>query len=411
MTTIVLGAGQMAEVMGAGDTVLVQGCSGASDLLAREVIDAGDTLGAVTFTGIQVPGYNRASWLANPGCRFVTYFMTPELKAAGTQTTFLPLNYGDILRRLRHMRIDAAVFSVSPPDENGLCSFGPTVDFLAELWPQIPRRIAQVNPLLPRTAGPTGIPFKDIGFVVEAETPIAEAPDPPADAISITIAGHLADHVGDGATLQVGLGKLPGAILRSLRDRRSLHIHSGLIGDAVLELLECGTIDSGDQIVAGVAIGSRRLYDALPESGIVFRPVSHTHAIEVIARIPCFVAINSALEVDLYGQAYAEVGPVGWSSGSGGAGDFARGALAAGGLRIVTLPSQAKGCSRIVAPGAGRGPVSLGRADIDIVVTEHGAADLRGKDHDARAAALVAVAAPEHREPLARAWRDGPARF
>ncbi|MFC3713013.1 acetyl-CoA hydrolase/transferase family protein [Sphingoaurantiacus capsulatus] len=411
MIRFVPGDHRLAALLADASTVLVQGCTGASDLLAAEVMSAGDAIGAVGFTGIQLPGVNRASWLANPRCRFTTYFMTPELKAAGAQVVFLPINYSAILDRLRRTKIDAAIFQVSPPDATGLCSFGPTVDFLAELWPQVGVRIAQINPNLPRTAGPTGIPLREIHYAVEAATPIVEAPDPAPDPVSTAIAAHLAPFVGDGATLQAGLGKLPGTILRSLADRRRLRVHSGLIGDGVLDLLEAGAIEGGAHITAGVAVGSTRLYDALPGSGIVFRPVSYTHALPVLAALPNFVAINSALDVDLFGQAYAEVGPGGWASGTGGAGDFARGALAAGGLRVVTLPSTAKGSSRIIVPGAGRGPVSLGRADIDIVVTEHGAADLRGRSYDDRAAALITIAAPDHREELARAWRDEPGRF
>lgn len=403
--------GELAGLLDDGDTILVQGCSAASDLLASQIVAAGDALGALTFTGIQVPGYNRASWLANARCRFVTFFMTPELRAAGDQVTFLPFGYGAIGDHLRASRIDAAIFSVAPPDENGMCSFGPTVDFLPDLWPSIGKRIAQINPLLPRTSGAPGIPYREIDIAVEAETAVEEMTTPAPDATSGAIARHTGAFIPDGATLQTGLGKLPGAILQSLGDRRGLRIHSGLIGDGVLDLIEKGAIDTGAHIHAGVAIGSRRLYAALPDSGIQFRPVSYTHSPSILSSLPGLVAINSAMAVDLYGQGYAEVGPRGWESGTGGVGDFARGALAAKGLRIVILPATAKGGSRLVPPGAGAGPVSLSRADIDIVVTEFGSADLRGRDHNGRAAALIAIAAPEFQEDLARAWRDGPGHF
>ncbi len=396
----------LSAVLPAGGRTLVQGCSAESILLAQATAAAGDALGAMTLTGIQVPGINRYGWLPNEKCRFETFFMTPELRTAGDAVTFLPFCYADILAHLRSTRIDAALFSVSPPDANGLCSFGPTVDFLAELWPEIPRRIAHINPLLPVTAGPTGIPFDAIHAFIEGDATLPEAPDTGADPISLAIAGHVAALIDDGATIQTGLGKLPGAMLRMLVDRRDLRIHSGLIGDAVLELLDSGAIAEGSHITTGVAIGTRRLYDALPASKIRFCPVSYTHDPAVLARIAGFVTVNGAMEVDLYGQAFAEMGQTGWNSGTGGASDFARGAWAAGGLRIVVLPSTGKAASRIVAPGAGRGPVSLGRMEIDIAVTEHGAADLRGLTHDARAAGLIAIAAPDCREALARAWCD-----
>ena len=410
MTPRRISVDNLSDVLPAGATVLVQGCSGQSDLLADAVQIAGERLGAMRATGIQVPGLNRRSWLPGPAARFTTFFITPELKAAGDAVTFLPFCYADILAHLRAAPIDAALFSVSPPDEHGLCSFGPTVDFLAELWPTIPLRIAHINSALPRTDGP-GIPLNKIQAVIEAEAPLPEAGPVGTDAASTAIAAACAAFIGDGATVQTGLGRLPGAILRALTDRRRLRIHSGLIGDPVLDLLETGAINQGSDVTTGVAIGTRRLYDALPASGIRFRPVSHTHDPAVLAAIAGFVTVNSASEVDLFGQAYAEVSGTGWASGPGGASDFARGARLGGGLRIVALPATAKGKTRIAPAGAGRGPVSLPRIDVDIVVTEFGAADLRNLDHDARATSIIAVAADDYREDLARSWRNGPATF
>lgn len=390
--------------------VLVQGCTGASALLAEATEAAGERLGALRFTGIRVPGFNRHTWLPNAQSRFETFFMTPQLAARREQVEFLPLCYADILRRLNSVPLDAAIFSVSPPDANGECSFGPTVDFLAELWPKIPRRIAHINPLMPRVEGPT-IPLTAFTAFAEAPEPLGTMAEEGVDSRTSAIAAHVAGFIGDGATIQTGLGKLPGAILRALKERRGLKLHSGLIGDAALDLLEAGAIAHGPDITAGVAIGTGRLYEALPASGIRFRPVSHTHSAQVIAALPKFVAINSVMSVDLYGQGYSEAAGRGWNSGTGGATDFARGALAGGGLRIVALPASAGSASRILPAGEGLGPVTLARTDIDIVVTEHGAADLRQISHDARAAALIEIAAPEHREPLARAWRDGPGSY
>ncbi len=401
-------ADQIAAVLPTRGTVLVGGCSAASALLADAVVAAGEEIGALTFTGIVLPGLNRATWLANARCRFETFFMTPELRAGGEAVTFLPLPYTDILARWRRDPPDAALFSVAPPDEDGVCSFGPTVDFLAELWPLIPRRIVHLNPLLPRTKGPTGIPLAAIDAAIEAAEPPPTSPEAASDASTAAIAAHVAALIPDGATVQTGVGKLPGAVFAALRGHRRLKVHSGLIGDGVLDLVDAGAIADDRDVVTGVAVGTERLYAALPARGFQFRPVSHTHAPAVLAAIPGLVTVNAALSVDLFGQAYAEVGPAGWLSGTGGATDFARGARAGGGVRIVALPSTGKGGGRI---GAGSGPVTLGRTDIDVVVTEHGAADLRGLGHDARAAALIAIVAPEHRDTLARAWRDGPGGF
>ena len=389
-----------------GGRVLVSGCSGESLVLAEAVARAGSMLGAVTFTGIFVPGLNTCSWLANHACRVETFFMTPELKAACAATKFLPFCYGDIVQWLRTVRIDAALFMATPPDADGNCSFGPVVDFLADLWPRIPVRIAHINARLPRVAGPCGVPFDALTAFVEAEQELLGGPDRPDDAISQAIGEGIARFVSDGATIQTGLGKIPTAALRALKGRKNLKIHSGLIPEAVVDLEDAGALAPGVSVTGGVAIGSRRLYDRVGAPAYRFHPVSYTHSPRVLAEIENFVTLNSAMEVDLFGQSYAELGPSGFVSGAGGASDFARGARAAGGVRIVALAASASGgaVSRIVGPGEGRGPVSLSRADTDVVVTEHGAADLRGLDHDERAHALIAIAPPAHRERLGQQW-------
>ena len=405
--------GNLAAVLPRGGRTLVLACSGESLLLADAVMLAGDALGAMTFTGIFVPGLNTKTYLANASCRVETFFMTPELKAAGDAVTFLPLCYGDILTRLRTAPIDAALFMATMPDAAGLCGFGPVVDFLADLWPQIPVRLAHLNPAMPRTRGDAGIPYSQLTAAIEHEQALLGFADPGPDAVVDAIAAHVAALIPNGATLQTGLGKVPTAVLRALKGHRDLHIHSGLIGEAVVELEEAGALAPGVAVTGGVAIGSPRLYDAIGGSAYAFRPVSHTHAPRIIAEIKGFVSINSAMEVDLLGQAYSEMGPGGLMSGPGGASDFARGVWCGGGLRIVALPASAakSAISRIVAPNAGAGPVSLGRMDTDIVVTEFGAADLRGRSHQERAEALIAISPPDHAAALSESWAAFAAKF
>ncbi len=391
----------------AGGRVLVTGASGESDLLADAVMAAGAALGAITFTGIFVPGVNRHSYLANEACRVETFFMTRELKGdPGGRVSHYPLCYNDIRRHLRGLKIDALLCMVTPPDEDGNCSFGPGVDFAAELWPDIPVRIAHINPAMPRTRGDAGIPFRELTAFTQAAMGFDGTPDPARDPVAEAIAGHVAPYIADGATLQMGVGKIPGAILRALTGRKNLRVHSGLIVDEVVDLLEAGALAEGQAVTAGVAIGSRRLYAAIGGEAFAFLPVSVTHNVAMIGAIKGFVAINSALEVDLFGQAFAELTPKGLMSGPGGAQDFAAGARLGGGLRVVALPATAaRGTiGRIILPGASPGPVALGRMDIDIVATEFGAADLRGKGFDARAAALIGIAAPAHRAALEAGW-------
>ncbi len=401
-----LDPGAIASVLPPDSRVLISGCSGESLILADAVARAGATLGATTFTGVFVPGLNVRTWLAGPKCRVETFFMTPELKAAGAAVKFLPFCYGDILDWLGGAPIDAALFMATPPDRDGVCGFGPVVDFLADLWPRIPIRIAHINPRLPRAAGPCGVPFDALTAYVEAEQELLEISASPDDATSRAIGASVARFVPDGATLQTGLGKIPTAALRALAGRKALRLHSGLVPEAVVDLQDAGALAPGVSVTGGVAIGSRRLYDRVGGDAYRFHPVSFTHSAKILSGLEKFVTVNSAISVDLFGQAFAEVGPSGFVSGAGGASDFARGARAAGGTRIVALAASANrgAVSRIVAPGEAAGPVSLGRMDTDVVVTEHGVADLRGLDHDARARALIGVAPPAHRDRLAAQW-------
>ncbi len=408
-----LGPHEVASALPRGGRTLVAGCSGESLLFAEAVMRAGHALGAMTFTGIFVPGLNTRTYLANSDCRVETFFLTPELKAAGDAVAFLPLGYGDILARLRAVPIDAALFMATPPDSDGLCGFGPVVDFLADLWPKIPVRIAHINPLIPNARGSTGIPFRELTAYVEGEQSLLNFPDAGSDPVMEEIARNVAKWIGDGATIETGLGKLPTAALGALKGRRGLKIHSGLIGEGVVDLEEAGALADGRAVTGGVTVGSNRLYDAVGGPQYWFEPVSYTHSPRVIIEIENFVALNSAVEVDLVGQGYAEMGPQGLMSGPGGASDFARAAWCAGGLRIVTLPaSAARGAiSRIVAPNAGAGPILLGRMDTDVVVTEFGSADLRGLSYHDRAVALTAIASPNHRRSLEDAWAKFAAKF
>ena len=213
----------------------------------------------MTFTGIFVPGLNRAIYLTGERTRARTFFMTPELRAAGDRVEFLPLCYGDILRHLQTARVDAALFKVAPPDADGWCSFGPVVDFLAELWPRIPVRIAQIDDRLPRTRGHGGIPYDELTAVLEKPEGAVSIAGESDDAVSATIARHVANCKSpDGATVQTGLGRIPGAVLRALCDHRGLRVHSGLIGDGVLVLRDAGALAADTPITAGVAIGSAR---------------------------------------------------------------------------------------------------------------------------------------------------------
>ncbi|MCC6828392.1 MAG: hypothetical protein IT550_09210 [Novosphingobium sp.] len=401
-------ADELASVLPPGGLTLVSSCSAESDLLASMVAEAGNALADMRFSGIFVPGLNRHVWAGSRTSRVLTFFQTPQLREAADRVDFLPLCYGQITALYAAQAPQAALFMCSPPDENGMCSFGTETAFVPDFWRSAAVRIAHVNPAMPRTAGDPGIPFGELTAFIEQDQILKGTPADPPDAVSRAIARHAAPFIGDGATLQTGLGKVPDAVLDALHDRRNLRLHTGLAGDGALRLVRSGAMASGASALVGVAIGSPELYDGLNDPHFQFRPVSVTHDLRVAGAAEHFVTVNSALEIDLFGQVYSEIGPKGAMSGPGGASDFAAAArLSPRGLRMVCLPADAaKGTlSRIIDPAAARGPASLSRLDTDIVVTEHGAADLRNKGHDARAEALIAIAAPPFRDALADGWR------
>ena len=390
------------DLLPQGALVWLQECSAASPLL-HQVIAARPGPQGSTITGIFVPGLNRLAPLAGQGRRISTVLAAADLnRLPPGDVDFLPLSYRDMWRRLSQRPPDAALFAVSPPDRNGMCSFGTVCDVLPALWPRIPVRIGLINPAMPRTSGAPMIPYADLTAVIEGESPLPEQvaqPSPQAEQAG----RHLAPLIPDGAVLQMGLGQMPEGVLQALRGHRGLRIHSGLIGESVLDLLEAGALASGQPIDAGVAIGSRRLYDAVSQEAFRFRPIPFTHDRVRMAGLGAFVTINSAQQIDLFGQGYSEVAGGRFLSGAGGAPDFAAGAaLASDGLRVIVLQASrgADKAGRIVPAGAGDGPVTLSRHDLDVVVTEFGVADLRGLTHHQRAERLIAIAAPSDRARL-----------
>lgn len=354
----------------------------------------------LTFTTIFVPGLNRPSYLLDTGAQIVSFFMLPEF-AAHPQVTFLPLPYREISQWLVQNPPSVAMLMVSPPDENGMCSLGAVTDFASDIWQGCKTIIAHINPSMPATQGSNSIPIERFAAVIEAPQALPSQ-DPGSDSQAEEIARFAAQIIPDGATLQAGLGRIPETILRGLTAKRDLAVHSGLIGDSTLHLLNAGALRATDPITAGVAIGTEQLYSALTHPAFQFFPPSITHDLSVLARLKGFVTINSAIEVDLEGQVRAEETPKGAISGPGGASDFAAGARAPGGLRIIALPATAArgSISRIVRPEEATGPISLGRFDSDIIITEFGCADLRMKSPEGRRNALIAIAAPQYRAAL-----------
>jgi acyl-CoA hydrolase len=416
MTRTVTAADALALIrnrLGRGAAVYVAGCAGEPVLFADALREDPDLAAGFVFFGVWIPGVNKTDWAGfHQDARAQTIFLSPDLRArhAAGQVDFLPLCYTQaepwIARRTGH----AAIIQVAPPDPAGRCSLGVSADFSGAAFAGASLRIAHLNPAMPAPRHAPSLALADFDVAVEVSHPLIETPPATLDPAFAAIARNILAQIDDGDTLQFGLGKVQLAILSALKGERRVRIHSGMVSDPILDLLDTGAIpDEPDAVVTGVAVGSRTLYDRLAEDDRVrFAPVSHTHAIATLAAIPRLAAINSVMEVDLFGQANAEFLDGRQISGTGGLVDFLRGAqLSPGGKPIIALAASAQGgkISRIT-PRLAAPAVSIARADVAIVVTDYGAADLRGRSHSERAHSLIAIAAPQHREELARAWRD-----
>lgn len=403
-----LDASRLHSALTPGFEVYAPGCAGHSLLFERWLREAPERSAGVRYSGVQIPTVNRFVFAdLHRETRQRGIFLSAELRAAWDDGRFdyLPISYSETWRWLeQRATFDLALLQVAPPDANGRCSLGIGCDFSSAAWPRAKRVFAHINPLMPSTNGPS-IALSDIDAAVESAEPLLSVDAPAADATLDVLAAAVAELIEDGSTLQLGLGRLQSALLRALRDRRRLRVHAGMVSDGLLELTDSGALDeAADAVTAGVAIGSAVLYDRVAER-VRFAPVGHTHAAAVLSTIHKLQAINSALEVDLLGQVNGECIGGRQFSGVGGLPDFLRGARASsGGRAIVALPScTSRGQSRIVGQLA-PGPVSVARVDADWVVTEHGAADLRERSVDARARALIAIAAPDKREMLDQQW-------
>jgi len=303
---------------------------------------------------------------------------------------------------------DVALVQVSPADADGNHSFGLINDFVQAAVTQARLVIAEVNDQVPFTHGDATLPGSRIDCAIHVSRMPVEVPPAKIGDTDLAIARAVAGYIEDGAVLQVGIGATPDAILRLLHDRRDLAVHSGMIGDGLVELVEAGVItnarkpiDAGVSIT-GALIGTRRLYgfaNRNPQIGM--RASSYTHNEATLSRLPQLVTINSAIEVDLTGQVNAEQSGDQYLGGTGGQVDYVRaGMRSRGGRSIIALPATAKGgkISRVTA--ALSGPVTTARAEVDVIVTEFGAAELKGQTLAERARRLVAIAHPDFREEL-----------
>ena len=316
------------------------------------------------------------------------------------------------LYREGYLKVNVAMIQVSPPDKHGYVSLGTSVDVTLAAIETAETVIAVVNPNVPRAFGDAMIRTELIDSWVEDDSPLEQAHFAAPSAVEIAIGKHVAGLIDDGATLQMGIGAIPNAVLAQLTHHKNLGVHTEMFADGVLELVEKGVINGSQKvldkgkIVSTFLMGSQKVYDFIDDNpGVLMMDVGYTNDIAIIAQNPKVTAINSALEIDLTGQVCADSLGTRLYSGVGGQIDFIRGAaLSKGGKPIIAMASVTnKGISKIapvLSPGAG---VNTTHASVHWLVTEYGAADLYGKSLQERARLLISLAHPDHREALDRA--------
>ncbi|MDW8344351.1 MAG: GNAT family N-acetyltransferase [Verrucomicrobiae bacterium] len=327
---------------------------------------------------------------------------------------YTPIHLSDIPRLFKsgQLPLDVALIQVTPPDQNGMCSLGISVDIVKSAAENASLVIAEVNPNMPRTHGNSCLHVYDLDVLVPVDTPLLEVPEIVPSEEARQIAEHIAALIEDGSTVEFGIGRIPQALMKLLVGKRDLGIHTEMLTDGIVDLVESGAVtgmrkklDRG-KIVASFCLGTRRLYDFIDDNPLfAFHPTEYVNDPAVISQQHKMVAINTALQVDLTGQVCADSLGEHFYSGVGGQVDFNRGAAKApGGRAIIALPSTAEDgkVSRIVThltEGAG---VVTTRAGVHYVVTEYGVAYLHGKSVQERALALITIAHPKFRPQLLR---------
>lgn len=334
------------------------------------------------------------------------------------QAEFIPIFLSEVTLLYKNgiIKPDAALINVSPPDEHGFCSYGIDVGNIKTPAEKSKVIIAQVNENMPRSLGNSFIHINKIDYIVEYNEPLMELPqiDPNASKelldIYDKIGKNVSDLIEDGATLQMGIGAIPDAVMNYLHDRKNLGVHTEMFSDGIIDLVEEGIINGEEKtlhpgkIIAGFVLGTKKSYNFLDNNPIIeFHPQEYVNDPFIIAKNKKMVAINSAIEIDLTGQVCSDSFGTKFYSGIGGQVDFIRGAAhSEGGKPIITFPSTSKdgAISRIVPmlkPGAG---VVTSRGDVHYVVTEYGTVNLFGKSVQERAKALIEISHPKFREKL-----------
>ena len=397
-----------------GDHLVIGGMAAEPQGLVKELVEQRERLRGITiYTSFPIskPLYGNE---AVQDSFSIKTFSVGSLREAmeRQQASYLPCHFSEIAACFSNgtFPLDVVLIQVSPPDRDGFCSFGVSIEYYPEAVAAARLVIAELNARMPRTHGDSLIHQSSFDFVVETDRPLPEYEVSPPRETERAIAEFCAQIIPDGAVLQFGPGRVHAAVLGGLIQKRDLGIHSGLISDSVMEMVrektitgKTKTIDRG-KIVCTSAIGTQKLYDFTQDNpSVQFYPASYTHNISVLRKLKGFISLNVALEVDLLGQVNSETVEGSLVNGVGGMMDFIRGARASEeGKVIFCFPSTGKGgkVSRIVPSLSPGSPVTGTRADMDYFVSEFGVAQLRGRTARERAEAICEIAHPDFRGAL-----------
>jgi 4-hydroxybutyrate CoA-transferase len=411
----VVSAAEAVAGIQSGQQLYVQGAGATPSVLLEALVARADELRDVSIVHLHIegPGPHLRPEVA-ASFRHQALFIGPNARRAinDGRAEYVPVLLSDVPRLFDSgvVPLDAVFINVTPPDEHGFCSLGTSVDASLAAIRSAQTVIAQLNPAMPRTLGDGFVHISDIDLAVEVDVPPYVHRPARFGLVEQRIGAFVADLVPDGATLQMGIGAIPEAVGQSLRSKRDLGIHTEMVTDVVVDLVEAGVVTGArkernrGKIVTAITLGTPRLYRFIHDNPMVeMRPVDYTNDTRVIRQFSRMTAINSAIAIDLTGQVSADsIGPRLYS-GVGGQMDFVRGAaLAEEGRAIIAMPSTAKNdtVSRILPylpAGAG---VVTSRAHVRTVVTEWGVAELFGKSIQARARTLIAIAHPDYRDRL-----------
>jgi 4-hydroxybutyrate CoA-transferase len=409
--------GKAMERIKPGSNLFIQTGAAAPQQLIRGLVERAHELKDITIYQMHTEGkapYADAKWkdVFKVNCFFIGANLRNAVQEG--RADYIPLFLSEIpnLFRKKIIRIDFALIHVSIPDEHGYCSLGVSVDIAPAVLESCGCIIAQVNPQMPRTYGDAIIHMSRLDCMVEVNDEILVSEPEESDELTAKIAQNVASLIDDGSTLQMGIGRIPNAVLKSLSGHRQLGIHTEMFSDGIIDLIEQGAI-TGElkkkrrhKIVSSFMIGTERLYRFVHENPIIeMLDIGYVNDVHIIRQNPKVAAINCAIEIDLTGQVCADSIGSKMYSGVGGQMDFMRGAsLSEGGKPIIAIPSTtSKGTSKIVSflkPGAG---VVTTRANVHYIVTEYGIAYLYGKNLKDRAKALIGISHPAHREKLSEA--------